>query len=72
MTQWRNWMNWSQLWGAPIDQIWDNMSTKMSFLGGTVIKNLPANAGNIGIQIPSLGQEDFPGGGNGNPSSIIA
>ena len=28
-------------------------------------KNLPANAGDVGVQ--SLGQEDPPGEGNGNP-----
>ena len=37
------------------------------FPGGTVIKNLPANAGDtrdLGL-MPGLGR--FPGGGNGNP-----
>ena len=32
--------------------------------GGSVIKNLPANAGNVGL-IP--GSSRFPGEGNGNP-----
>ena len=36
----------------------------MGFLGGSVIKNLPANAGDIG-SIPGSGRS--PGGGNGNP-----
>ena len=36
----------------------------MGFLGGSVIKNLPANAGDIG-SIPGLGR--CPGGGNGKP-----
>ena len=36
----------------------------MGFPGGAVVKNPPANAGNIGL-IP--GSERFPGGGNGNP-----
>ena len=35
-----------------------------SFLGGSVAKNLPANAGVRGL-IPSLGRS--PGEGNGNP-----
>ena len=36
------------------------------FLGGSVVKNLPANAGDTGNVdlIPGLGR--FPGGGNGN------
>ena len=36
----------------------------MGFLGGSVIKNLPANAGDIG-SIPGSGRS--PGEGNGNP-----
>ena len=36
---------------------------KQGFLGGTVIKNLPANAGGTG-SIPGLGRS--PGEGNGN------
>ena len=39
----------------------------MGFSGGTVVKNLPANAGDtkdVG-SIHGLGR--FPGGGNGNP-----
>ena len=35
----------------------------MGFPGGAVVKNPPANAGNIGL-IP--GSERFPGGGNVN------
>ena len=39
----------------------------MGFPGGTVIKNLPANAGDVGDpdSIPGLGRS--PGEGNGNP-----
>ena len=36
----------------------------LGFPGGSVVKNLPANAGNAG-SIPELGR--FPGEGNGNP-----
>ena len=38
-----------------------------SFPGSSVVKNLPANAGNTGDAglIPGLGR--FPGEGNGNP-----
>ena len=36
----------------------------MGFLGGLVVKNLPANTGNLGL-IPGLGRS--PGEGNGNP-----
>ena len=34
------------------------------FLDGSVVKNLPANAGDVGL-IPALGR--FPEGRNGNP-----
>ena len=36
----------------------------MGFLGGSVVKNLPTNAGNSG-SIPGSGRS--PGGRNGNP-----
>jgi len=36
----------------------------MGFPGGSVVKNLPANAGHMG-SIPGSGRS--PGGGNGNP-----
>ena len=35
-----------------------------AFPGGVVVKNLPANAGDLGS---ILGLERSPGGGNGNP-----
>ena len=39
----------------------------MGLLGGSVVKNLPANAGDVGKvgSIPGLGRS--PGEGNGNP-----
>ena len=36
----------------------------MGFQGGSVVKNPPANAGDVGL-IPRLGR--CPGGGHGNP-----
>ena len=36
-------------------------------LDGTVIKNLPANAGDTEDMGLSLGSGRYPGGGNGNP-----
>ena len=44
----------------------------MGFLGGTVVKNLPATAGDIRDpgSIPGWGRS--PGGGNGNPLSVLA
>ena len=36
----------------------------VGFPGGSVVKNLPANAGDVGL-ISGLGR--FPGIGNGNP-----
>ena len=39
------------------------------FPGGSAVKNLPANAGDVGL-IPGLGR--FPGEGNGYPLHILA
>ena len=36
----------------------------VDFSGGSVVKNLPANAGDMGV---ILGLERFPGEGNDNP-----
>ena len=41
-----------------------NKILSMGFPGGSVVKNLPANAGGVG-SIPGLGRS--PGEGNGNP-----
>ena len=38
------------------------------FPGGSAVKNLPANAGDVG-SIPGLGRS--PGGGNGNPTPVF-
>ena len=35
-----------------------------------VVKNSPAKAGDITMQVPSLRWEDFPGGGHGNPFPV--
>ena len=40
------------------------LQNSVGFPGGSVVKNLPANAGDKG-SIPELGR--FPGEGNGNP-----
>ena len=40
------------------------MGLPLSFPGGSLVKNLPANAGDVGL-IPGLRR--CPGGGNGNP-----
>ena len=40
------------------------MGSVRGFPSGTVVRNLPANAGDMGL-IPGLGRS--PGGGNGNP-----
>ena len=42
---------------------WTSQRKGEGFLGGTVVKNLPANAGDAS-SIPGLGR--FPGVGNGN------
>ena len=41
-----------------------NVATKQGFPGGLVVKNPPANAGNVGSV---LGSGRSPGEGNGNP-----
>ena len=41
----------------------------VGFPGGTVVKNLPANAGDVGL---IAGLEKSPGAGNGNPLSSLA
>ena len=41
-----------------------NVCVLLGFLGGSMVKNLPANAGDMGL-IPGLGRS--PGGENGNP-----
>ena len=38
-----------------------------SFPGGAVVKNLPANAGNVAEACSISGSGRSPGGGNGNP-----
>ena len=40
------------------------LNSNEGFLGGSVVKNPPANAGDAGL-IPGSGRP--PGGGNGNP-----
>ena len=40
------------------------LTSKRDFPRGSVVKNLPANAGDMGL-IPGLGRS--PGGGSGNP-----
>ena len=41
----------------------------MDFPGGSVVKNLPANAGDVSL-IPGSGRS--PGEGNGNPLQFLA
>ena len=47
-----------------MDDIKDGPQGIQDFLGDSVVKNSPANAGDIG-SIPGLGR--IPGEGNGNP-----
>jgi len=44
----------------------------LAFPGGSVVKNLPANAGDTGDAGLILGLGRSPGEGNGNPSNIFA
>ena len=50
-------------------QLFVKISDSLGFPGGAVVKNPPANAGDMDL-IPGLGR--FPGEGNGNHSSILA
>ena len=56
-----------------IPKTWSCVSLKdlLDFLDGSVVKNLPTNAGDAtdAGSIPGLGRS--PGGGNGNPPSIL-
>ena len=47
-----------------LDQSFLNFKVTVNLLGDSVVKNLPANAGDMG-SIP--GPWRFPEGGNGNP-----
>ena len=41
---------------------------RWGFPGGSMVKNSPANTGDgRDVGLPSLGQEDSPGGGHGTP-----
>ena len=52
-------MKFLQLWV----QLEVSAHSDWGFLGGSVVKNLPTNAGDVGL-IPGSGR--FPGEGNGN------
>ena len=54
--------DWSNTAAAAAAYLW-------GFPGGSVVKNLPVNAGDVHL-IPGLGRS--PGEGNGNHSSILA
>ena len=45
----------------------ERFASLLGFPGGTVVKNLPAMLETQETQVQSLGQEDSPGEGNGNP-----
>ena len=46
---------------------WPLLTENRGFLGGSVVKNLPANAGDMGDVGSKPGSRRSPGGGNGNP-----
>ena len=45
-------------------KLFSQPNTLLGFLGGSMVKNPPANVGDVGL-VPESG--GFPGGGNGNP-----
>ena len=57
------------MYTVQLSNLLKNVNTNLlkGFLGGSVLKNLPANAGDTGDagSIPGSGRS--PGGGNGNP-----
>ena len=61
----KQWIFLSKTWR----RIWWPCRDKVGFPGGSAVKNLPLNAGNLGL-ISGLGRS--PGGGNGNHSRILA
>ena len=59
-------------WGTHV-YLWQiHFNIWQNYLGGMVVKNLPANAGDArdAGSIPGLGRS--PGGGNGNPLQYLA
>ena len=52
------------MWSREETENYKHISPIVGVLGGSVLKNLPANTGDMG-SVPGLGR--FPGGGNGNP-----
>ena len=59
-----------QAWDSPFFVERSQLPSTMDDLGLSqsvrVVRNLPANAGDIRQQVQSLGWEDSPGGGHGN------
>ena len=57
--------------GGTIDMVWAELGGGAvplgGFPGGSVVKNLPADAGDVGDVSSTLGREGSPGEGNGNP-----
>ena len=45
---------------------------KPGFPGDSVVKNLPVNSGDAGVEGSIPGSGSFPGGGNATHSSILA
>ena len=56
----------TEAWSVAVNEVAvrHNLVVLYGFPGGSVVKNPPANAGDMGL-IPGLGQS--PGEGNGNP-----
>ena len=54
----------TKLWPQNKPDFLTHTTVHLGFLGGSVVKNPPANGGDTGL-IPGSGR--FPGGGNGNP-----
>ena len=56
-----NYEDFSLFLPPPLEAVLEGIE---GFPGGSVVKNLSTNAGDMGL-IPGLGR--YPGGGNGNP-----
>ena len=52
------------VWSREETENYKHINPILGFPGGSVLKNLPVNTGDMG-SVPGLGR--FPGGGNGSP-----
>ena len=69
LSQIRGFPGGCRLWGWRVGHDWSNSAAAAVAASGSVVKNTPASAGDMGL-IP--GSSGYPGGRHGNPLSILA